>query len=46
MVEGKAGLAGLTGRSTGAADACTYCISMPSFVQSSQATVLQVLLIY
>lgn len=43
---GRGSRAGLSGRSTGAADACTYCISMPSFVQSSQAAVLQVLLIY
>lgn len=43
---GRGSKAGVTGCSTGAADACTYCISISSFVQSSQATVLQVLLIY
>lgn len=35
----------LCGR-TGAAHACTYCISIYAVVQSSQATVLQALLIY
>lgn len=45
---GRAGRAGVTvlAYSTGAVDGCTYCISIFSFVQSSQATVLQVLLIY